>query len=87
MNEGQILGVIFDPNSPFLFSEAFVFTILKWMTLIAFGVYILFALVIVRQIALMTKTIKTGFEFVIKIVGYIHLLFAILIWLFAFFTL
>lgn len=87
MTEGQILGLMIDPNSPYLFSDAFIFGILRWMVLLGFGLYLLFSIVIVRQIHLMTTTVGTGFELPIKMLGYLHLAFAIIVWLIAFTTL
>ena len=83
----QILGAIFDPSSPFLFSVAFLFSILRVMFLIGFGLYIIFAFAVIRQIALMTRTFQTGANVFIHLLGWIHFGVAIAIWAFAFFIL
>ncbi len=81
---GDVLGAIFDPSSPFFFVPGFFMQVLKWMFLIGFTVYFLFALVVVRQIALMTRTIKTGFELPLHIIGFLHLFLVVFVWLFAY---
>lgn len=83
----QKLLSLLDPSNPYLFSTAFLFDILKLMILIGFGIYIIFALVIVRQIQIMTRTIKTGIEMPILIVGLLHLGFALAVFLVALTTL
>lgn len=87
MNSGDVLGTIFDPNSPILFSVAFLLSILKWMFLIGFSVYILFAIVVIRQITIMIRTVRTGFELPITFLGYTHLFFAVSLWIFAYLSL
>ncbi len=54
-----------------------VWLIAKIFVLIALGLYIVFAAVIVKQVNLMIKTIKVGFEAPIKLVAWGHLLFAL----------
>ena len=51
--------------------------IAKYFVLFALGLYIIFAVVVVKQVGLMIKTIKVGFEAPIKFVAWGHLLFAI----------
>ena len=54
-----------------------VWPIVKVMFLVAIGVYIVFAVVVVRQVNLMIKTLEVGFEIPIKLIAWGHLLFAI----------
>lgn len=54
-----------------------VWGIAKVLVLIALAVYFVFALVVVRQVGIMTKTLEVGFELPIKMIALIHLLFAI----------
>lgn len=54
-----------------------VWLIAKIFVLIALGLYIVFATVIVKQVNLMIKTIKVGFEAPIRFVAWGHLLFAL----------
>lgn len=67
-------------NIPFL-------GILKAFVLLGAGVYIVFAGVVVKQVQIMTATIKVGLEGPIKIISYLHFLFAVLVFLFALLTL
>lgn len=53
----------------------------KIFVLIALAIYIVFALVVVRQVKLMTSTIEVGFEFFIKLIAWAHLIFAIFIFI------
>ena len=54
-----------------------VWLVAKIFVLIALAIYIVFAAVIVKQVSLMIKTIKVGFEAPIKFVAWGHLLFAV----------
>ncbi|KKU22183.1 MAG: hypothetical protein UX34_C0032G0002 [Candidatus Woesebacteria bacterium GW2011_GWF1_46_13] len=49
--------------------------------LVAFFLYIIFSLVVVRQVQLMTETLEVGFEAQLKTISYLHLAFAILVFL------
>lgn len=55
--------------------------IAKGFILVAFFLYIIFSFVIVRQVQLMTLTLEVGFETQLKILSYLHLAFAILVFL------
>lgn len=61
-----------------------VWPILKVMFLVALGVYFLFAIVVVRQVQLMTDTLEVGFETPIRIVAVLHLILAISVFALAF---
>lgn len=39
-------------------------------------IYLIFAIVLVRQVKIMTDTLEVGFEKQIKIISYLHLAFA-----------
>lgn len=54
---------------------------IKIAALILLGLYLVFALIVVRQTKLMTDTIKLGFEGPIKIFSYLHLAFSVLVFL------
>lgn len=56
----------------------------KIFALIALGIYIVFALVIVKQVGLMIRTIEVGLEVLIKLVAWAHLAFAVFVFLTAF---
>lgn len=69
-----------DPS--FWFTSAFLFLILKWMFVVGVGLYAVFALVIVRQVAVMGKTVHTGYEAIFTLLAYAHLGFAlVIVWL------
>lgn len=55
--------------------------LVKIASLILLGMYLVFALVVVRQIKLMTDTLQLGYEGFVRMLGYIHLIFAILVFL------
>jgi hypothetical protein len=61
-----------------------IWLVVKIAALVLLGLYLVFALVVVRQIKLMTNTLALGFEGLITLIGYIHLAFAILVFLAAF---
>lgn len=58
-----------------------IWLVVKIAALILLGMYLIFALIVVRQTKLMTSTLKLGFEGLIVMLGYIHLAFAILVFL------
>lgn len=58
-------------------------SILKVFALIGFGLYIIFALVVVRQVQLMTSTLEVGLEWLVKLISLGHLLFAIFVFFLA----
>lgn len=53
--------------------------IIKIFILIALLVYLAFSVFLVRQVEMMTKTLRVGFEFPIKISSYLHLGITILV--------
>ncbi len=75
---------IIDPNSPVFIALPVVFFVFKILFLVAFAIYVIYALVIVRQISLMARTVSTLLEGVLKTIGLLHLLAAILVWILAF---
>jgi hypothetical protein len=80
----QALTSIFDPTSPVLISLPVVFGVFKILFLIAFAIYIVYTFVIIRQIGLMSRTVTTLLESVLKSLAVIHLVLAIFIWILAF---
>lgn len=64
-----------------------VWLVAKIFVLLALAIYIVFAVVIIRQIYLMVDTTDIGFSLPIKTVGWTHLLFAVGIFVFALITL
>lgn len=59
----------------------------KVLFLFAILVYVFFAAVVVRQVYLMTSTIKVGFETPLRLIAWLHIIFAIGIFLLALATL
>ncbi len=57
--------------------------IAKIFVLFALAIYLVFSLVVARQVHLMTDTVEVGFEAPVKILSYVHLIFAILVFVFA----
>lgn len=55
--------------------------IIKVFALILLGMYLIFALVIVKQVKMMTDTLQLGFESAAKTLSYLHLAFAVLVFL------
>ncbi len=68
------------------FNFAFL-AVAKIFFLVGLGIYIVFAAVVVRQVGLMTDTVEVGFEGIIKLIAWVHLLFAIFVFLTAFIVL
>lgn len=62
---------------------ASVWPIVKIALLFAIGVYIVFALVVYRQVSLMVNTLEMGFELPLRLIAIAHLLFAVGVFLVA----
>lgn len=54
-----------------------IWLIIKIFVLLFLAIYIVFGLVVVKQISLMEETLDAGFSFPIKAVGWAHLFFSI----------
>ncbi len=61
--------------------------IIKIAALILLSLYIVFALVIVKQVKIMTDTLHLGFEAPIRFFSFIHLLFSAFVFITALVTL
>lgn len=59
-----------------------IWPIIKAFVLIFMIIYIVFAFVVVRQVQLMSATVEVGFEKQLKLLAFIHLLFAIAVLVF-----
>lgn len=64
-----------------------IWLIFKILALILLGMYLIFALVMVKQVQLMTDTLQLGFELPVKVLSYIHFIFAVFVFLAALITL
>ena len=58
-----------------------VWTVLKLLILFALVIYLVFAVVVIRQVKLMTNTFKTGYETWLRIISWLHLILVIGIFL------
>lgn len=58
-----------------------IWVFVKTAALILLAIYLVFALVVVRQTRLMTDTLQLGFETPIKLLSYAHLVFAVFVFL------
>jgi len=57
--------------------------IVKIFVILALSIYVIFSLVVIKQVKLMTETVEIGTEWLMKIVSYIHFLFAVAVLIFA----
>lgn len=55
--------------------------IIKALALVMLGMYLVFAFVITRQVKLMTSTLQLGFEAPARLLSYLHLVFAVIVFL------
>lgn len=67
--------------------EFSIWDIAKWFVIVGGLVYVVFAVVVVRQVQLMTKTLEVNFEKPVQMLSYLHLLFAVGVLLLAFIVL
>lgn len=70
MNFNQILFNLFSVT---------IWDIFKVSFLILLGLYIIFAIVITRQVALMAQAIKVELDWLVKLIAWVHLLLSIII--------
>jgi hypothetical protein len=59
----------------------------KWGLIIFLVIYVVFAVVVIRQVKSMTSTLSFGFEAQIKILVYLHFLISLLVLITAFLVL
>ncbi len=58
--------------------------IIKVFMIIFLFIYIIFSLVVIKQVSLMAQTLEVGFEKQLKFLAFIHFLFAVGVLVFAF---
>ncbi|HAU98736.1 MAG: hypothetical protein UX04_C0002G0094 [Microgenomates group bacterium GW2011_GWF2_45_18] len=58
--------------------------LIKFFVLIALTLYLVFGLVIIRQINQMNSTIRTNISFILQIAGWVHLGLSLVVWFIAF---
>lgn len=62
--------------------ESSLFLAGKLFAILAFSIYVAFAVVVLRQVYLMVKTVKFGFELPLQVVAWVHAVFAVLVLIF-----
>lgn len=60
-----------------------IWLLIKILVLIFLAIYIIFSLVVIRQVQLMTKTLEVGFETQLRLLSFAHFLCAIGVFIFA----
>jgi hypothetical protein len=65
-----------------LTSSFTVWVVLKILILIFLSLYIVFSLVLIKQVQMMTVTLEIGFEKQLKLLAFAHALFAIGVFVF-----
>jgi hypothetical protein len=65
-----------------MFGDAF-WVVIKFGLLSALFLYILFAGIVIKQVSIMTQTVKMGFETFVKLVALIHFIAAIAVFIIA----
>ena len=58
-----------------------IWILVKTLALILLGMYLVFSLVVVRQVKMMTDTLQLGFETPAKFLSYFHLAFAVFVFI------
>lgn len=66
-----------------LIPQLSIFWAVKALFLVGLALYVAFAVIVLRQVGLMNKTLQTGFDLPLKLIAWIHLLGAILSFLIA----
>lgn len=61
-----------------------VLSIAKISILFALALYIVFALVVIRQVSLMSRTVSTPIDPIIKLFSYLHFFASLAVWYLAF---
>jgi len=64
-----------------LLSTFNIWIIVKILALVVLVLYIVFAFVIIRQVKVMTRTLTLGFEPFVRFLSFIHLVFAVLVFI------
>jgi hypothetical protein len=58
-----------------------IWVIIKILSIVLLGMYLIFSLVLLRQVKLMTDTLKIGFESTARLLAFAHLTFAVFVFL------
>ncbi len=57
--------------------------LVKLFIMFGLTVYVVFGLVVIRQVSLMTRTIKSSITPTLRLLGYVHMIAAIVVWIIA----
>jgi hypothetical protein len=68
---------------PFSLPDIPIWPVVKVFVVVALFLYLVFALVVVRQVQLMTDTLEVDFESVVRLLTVAHLVFAITVFILA----
>lgn len=60
-----------------------IWSVLKILIIIVLALYIIFSLVLIKQVQMMTKTLEIGFERELMFLSFVHFLFAVGVLIFA----
>ena len=61
----------------FQMGEGYIWAAAKVASVFAFLIYLVFALVVIKQVNKMTETLAVGFENELKVIAILHFLFAL----------
>lgn len=61
-----------------------IWTIIKIFVIIFLFIYVIFSLVVIKQVSLMAQTLEVGFEKQLKFLSFLHFLFAVGVLVFGF---
>jgi hypothetical protein len=70
--------------NPFSFE---IWQIVKWFFVFAFSLYVVFSVVVIKQVSMMNKTLNVHFEKPVTLLAYLHFFFAVGVLIFAFLVL
>ena len=59
------------------YSVDFIWTIVKWAYVFAAGIYVIFSLVVMAQLKSMTSTLNGALDLPLKVIGWVHMLVAL----------
>jgi hypothetical protein len=77
MNSTNFLDQLMSPFFNVATDISIFWFIVKIFFIVGFMLYVLFSILIVRQVVMMTNTFRTSAEWVLKILSFVHLFFAV----------
>lgn len=70
MNGAQLINIL---------NEVTFFAIIKWFFVIGLAMYSIFAIVVVKQVSIMSESVESSVNPIIKLLSWLHLAMAILL--------